>query len=110
MKVIHVSGRRKSAVARATLKQGDGKIRINSAPLEIYQPEMHQLKIMEPIMLAGETAKKVNISINVNGGGQASQAEAVRLAIGKALVQFYAPLKKTFLSYDRTLFIADVRR
>ena len=110
MKVIHVSGKRKTAIARATLKQGNGIIKINSKNIDIYEPKMYRLKIKEPLILAEDSAKKVDISINIKGGGQASQAEASRLVIGKALVRFHPPLKKTFLNYDRHLLIADVRR
>ncbi len=110
MKIIHTSGKRKSAIARATLTEGSGIIRVNSKNLEIYEPKMYKLKIMEPLMLAQETAKKVNISVDVIGGGQSSQSDAVRLAIGKALVQYQSSLKKVFLQYDRSLIVADIRR
>ena len=109
MKIIHASGRRKSAIARATLKEGKGIVRINSQNLEIYSPKMYQMKIKEPLLLAQDTVNKVNISINVKGGGQSSQADASRLAIGKALVQLQPSLKKIFLNYDRTLIVADIR-
>ena len=68
------------------------------------------MKIQEPLILAGDISKKVNINIKVAGGGWQSQAEASRLAIGKALAQFQPSLKKIFLNYDRHLIIADIRR
>ena len=110
VKTINASGKRKTAIARVTLKPGNGKIRINTMPLEIYKPKMYQMKIMEPLILSGDVGKKVDITVNVAGGGQSSQAEASRLGIGKALAQFQPSLKKTFLSYDRHILIADVRR
>ena len=110
MKIITSSGKRKSAIARAVLKPGKGVIRINSKLLNIYEPKMYRMRIMEPLMLAEDSANKVNISVNVNGGGQSSQAEASRLAIGKALTQFNSQLKKVFLTYDRSLLVADIRR
>lgn len=109
-KVIHISGKRKKAIARATLKMGKGRVRINSRPLDVYQPEMAKMKIMEPLLLAENDSKKVDISVNVRGGGQISQAEAARLAIGRALVKLNGNLKKTFLDYDRNLLVADKRR
>lgn len=109
-KVIHISGKRKKAIARATLKAGKGRVRINSRPLDVYQPEMARMKIMEPLLLAENDSKKVDISVNVKGGGQISQAEAARLAIGRALVKLNGNLKKTFLDYDRNLLVADKRR
>lgn len=110
MKIIHLSGKRKRAIARGTLKEGKGIVRINNQLLDIYQPEMCRMKIREPLVLAGNIAKKVDINIKVEGGGQVTQAEAVRLVIGKVLTKYNAGLKKTFLDYDRALLVADVRR
>lgn len=110
MKTIHTSGKRKTAVARATLKEGNGLIKINRIPLQVYQPEIARMKIQEPLLLAQDIPNKINISVDVFGGGWSAQADASRLAIAKALVQFQPNLKKTFLDYDRHLLIADIRR
>lgn len=110
MKVIHVSGTRKTAKARATLKPGNGIVRVNAQLLQHMQPEMLRMKIQEPLIIAGESAKKVDISIRTHGGGPTSQAEAARLAIGRALVFYDKKLQKEFLNYDRHLLVADVRR
>ena len=110
MKIIHVSGKRKRAIARATLKLGNGKIRINKIPLAVFQPEMARLKITEPLLLASDQIKKVNIDINVHGGGISSQVEASRLVIGKALSKFDSKLEPVLLKYDKHLLVADVRR
>jgi small subunit ribosomal protein S9 len=110
MKVIVTSGKRKTAIARARLQEGKGEVRINKIELSQYTPLMMQDKIREPLSIAGDIAQKVNIKINVKGGGIASQAEAARLAIGRALVQFNKKLEKDFLDYDRTLLVADIRR
>jgi len=112
MKTVHTSGTRKKSVARATVKEGKGTVRINSKLLETLQPEMARMKIMEPLLLAGDFVKKVNINISVSGGGWSSQAEAARLALARGLVEFTGSknLKKTFLEYDRHLLIADVRQ
>lgn len=109
MKVIHVSGRRKQAIARATLKPGAGIVRINSKLLNTVSPKIYQMRIQEPIEIAGERAAKVNINVVVKGGGIASQADAARLAIARALVALNNDLQKEFLEYDRTLLIADIR-
>lgn len=111
-KVIHVAGKRKHAVARATLKPGKGIIRINSILLDHYQPALARHKIEEPLQLAGDVAKKVNIQVSVFGGGWQAQSEAARLAIARSLVEFTGSkeLKKTYLDYDKHLLIADVRR
>ena len=110
MKIINVSGKRKTAIARASLKKGTGKVRINKVPLNLFSTEIAQLKIKEPLVLAGEVANKVDIEINVNGGGQSGQIEAVRLVIGKALAAFDERLKDVFTQYDKRLLVADVRR
>lgn len=112
MKNVHASGKRKMAIARATLTQGTGIVRINNMPVDLVEPKMSRLKIKEPLILAEDVANKVNINVNVIGGGMTSQAEASRLAIAKALVSFSKSdkLRQSFLEYDRNLLVADVRR
>jgi small subunit ribosomal protein S9 len=112
MKLVHASGKRKSAIARATLRPGKGSIKINKTPLDFYRPKVMRLKLREPLILAGDIVDKVNIDVNVNGGGINSQAEAARLAIAKVLVEYAkgSKLKEKFLEYDRNLLVADVRR
>ncbi len=112
MKTIVVSGKRKRAIARATLNQGKGKITINKVLLDYYEPKMYRLKLREPLILAGDVVGNVDIGVNVFGGGIASQAEASRLAIARALVEYTKSerLKEKFLKYDRQLLVADVRR
>jgi len=108
-KIINTKGKRKSAIARATLKAGKGKIMINNTSLENYEPSLYRIRIMEPILLSGEVGAQVDIDVNAEGGGMSSQTTAIRLAIGKALVQYAPKLKKIFLEYDRQLLVADVR-
>ena len=112
MKNIHASGKRKRAIARATLSQGNGLVRINHVPVDFVEPKLSRLKLREPLILAGDAANKVDINVSVFGGGVTSQAEAARLAIAKALINFTKSdkLKETFLGYDRNLVVADVRR
>jgi small subunit ribosomal protein S9 len=107
---IHVSGKRKRAVARATLREGKGKIKINGMFLENFGDSILRLRIKEPLVLAGDMIKKIDISILVRGGGIYGQADAVRLAIARALVDHDEKLKKVFDDYDRLLLVADVRR
>ena len=112
MKNIHTSGKRKRAVARVTLTQGKGIVTINNIPLDFIEPKISRLKMKEPLILAEGLSSKVNIDVNVIGGGITSQAEASRLAIAKALSNFSknSKLKEIFLNYDRNLMVADVRR
>ncbi|HMA83037.1 MAG TPA: 30S ribosomal protein S9 [Candidatus Thermoplasmatota archaeon] len=111
-KVINTSGKRKTAVARATVQKGKGMIRVNKIPLELHEPEIARWKIFEPVTLASDVINKVNIKVSVNGGGFMSQANAVRTAIARGLVEFTddPDLKQTFLEYDRSLLVNDPRR
>lgn len=110
MKVIHEVGTRKTAVARATLSPGAGIVRINSRLFSTMPQNIFRAKIEEALLLAGDTAKKVDLEINVYGGGSNSQSEAVRLAIAKALAVFDKKLHTKYLEYDRMFTVADVRR
>ncbi|MCC7574613.1 30S ribosomal protein S9 [Candidatus Woesearchaeota archaeon] len=109
-KIINASGKRKMAIARATIKEGKPWVKINNVSLDIYEPRMAKLRIQEPLLLAGDVVKKLSISVNVYGGGMTSQADAVRLAIAKALADYNESLRQVFLDYDRQLLVADVRR
>jgi small subunit ribosomal protein S9 len=112
-KILVVGGKRKTAIARAVMKSGVGRIRINNIPLEIYEPIIVREKIREPLIEAGEkTWKKVDVSIKVKGGGFMGQAEAARMALANALVKWTksAHLKSKFLKYDRTMIAGDPRR
>ncbi len=112
MKIIVTSGKRKTAIARAVIRPGSGRVRINKVPLEIHQPEMARMKIMEPLLMARDIAKRVDIDVTVNGGGFMGQAEAARTAIARALLEYSGneELRKVYLDYDRTLLVNDVRR
>ena len=110
--VVNTSGKRKEAVARCVVSAGSGKVRINNVPIDIFTPELARLKIMEPMALAGDKASKVDVSVNVAGGGFMGQAEASRTAIAKGLVDFLKDdeLEKLFKEYDRSLLISDPPR
>ena len=109
-KQIQTIGKRKSALAKATLRAGKGIIRINQKLLDTVKPDMLKQRIMEPLLLSEDTWQKVDIDVVVSGGGIQGQTEASRLAIARALVEFNKKLRKTFLDYDRHLVVADVRR
>lgn len=110
MKPIHTSGSRKEAVARATLKEGSGIVRVNLQRLELLTNPLVKERLEEPLVMAKDTARKVDIVVNTRGGGSIGQAEAARIAIARALCQFDKSLAKEFITYDRTLLVNDVRR
>jgi len=112
MKVAVASGKRKTAVARATVMRGKGRVRINHVPIEILTPELVRLKIMEPLRLAGKRVETLDILVNVQGGGIMGQADAVRTSIARALVQYTGDeeLDLLYRDYDRTLMVPDTRR
>ena len=85
--VIHKIGRRKTAVARVYLKKGKGNIMVNKKDFKIYFPTLSlQFKINQPFSLT-DNEKTFDTSINVYGGGATGQAEAIRLALSRALCE-----------------------
>ena len=103
-------GKRKRAIARAVIKKGKGLLRINGKPLETWN-ETSRMRIQEALVLAGDLPQKVDIYVTVKGGGIMGQTDAVRQAIATALNEFSdGKLREKYLSYDRTLLVADSRR
>ena len=111
-KVLLTSGKRKTAIARATIKPGKGRIRINNIPLEILEPKLARDKIMEPLLHAGDAWKQIDITVKVSGGGFMGQAEAARMAVARGLLKWTksARLRTLLTSYDRTMIAGDPRR
>ncbi len=113
MKIIITSGKRKTAIARAVFIPGKGRVYINNIPLELYPIEMARWKMMEPLLLAGKDVRsKIDIKVNVKGGGVMAQADAVRMAIARGLIEWTGSeeLKKLFLEYDKTMLSGDPRQ
>jgi small subunit ribosomal protein S9 len=87
------TGRRKNAVARTRLYSGGGKIEVNGRPIDEYFPRASlQMVVRQPLKLT-KTLEKLDIRVNVHGGGVAGQAEAVRHGIARALLEFDAELR-----------------
>jgi len=87
METVNAVGRRKAAVARVILTEGNGNITINKRPLEVYFPSsILRYIVMQPLTLLDVT-EKYDIHVNLDGGGYKGQAEALRLAIARALVK-----------------------
>jgi small subunit ribosomal protein S9 len=97
MEVINALGRRKTAVARVYMSKGSGKIVVNKKEMKVMFPiDVLQGKINQPFILT-DTVGQFDIKVNVMGGGINGQAEAIRLGISRALVEFsadYKPLLK----------------
>lgn len=87
MENINTVGRRKAAIARVILKEGNGTITINNRPLDVYFPsEILQYIVKQPLLTLN-VVEKYDIQVNLDGGGYKGQAEALRLAIARALVK-----------------------
>ena len=110
--VIDTKAKKKEAVARAVVKKGTGRIKINKRDISLVTPYYVNELISEPITLAGDVMNDMDISINVKGGGFMGQAVATRSAIAKAIVEHTKDkkLKEKFMKYDRQLLVDDSRR
>ena len=118
-KSVEMSGKRKTAVARASVKAGKGRVRVNSEPIEIMQPSLARRKSMEPLVIADAMNRlsKVDISVTTTGGGIMGQTDAIRTAIARGLVHYNGgaegvdeELRDEYLRFDRSLLVNDPRR
>ncbi|HUW48195.1 MAG TPA: 30S ribosomal protein S9, partial [Patescibacteria group bacterium] len=105
-KTLVVSGKRKTASARAVVRPGIGRVYVNMVPVEIYEPEIARAKMMEPLLQAGdEVWKQLDMHVKTSGGGYMGQAEAARMAIANAVLKWTKSthLRTVFAEYDRTM-------
>ena len=116
---VETSGKRKTAVARASVKPGKGRVRVNSEPIEIMQPSLARRKSMEPLVIADAMNRlaKVDINVTTTGGGIMGQTDAIRTAIARGLVHYNGgaegvdeELRDEYLRFDRSLLVNDPRR
>ena len=110
--VTNTSGKKKTAIARATITGGEGRVRVNGKPVELIEPEMARLKMLEPFRIAEERRDGIDVNVDVEGGGVMGQADAVRTAIARGLVDHYndAELRDAYMEFDRSLLVNDVRQ
>ena len=118
-KSVESSGKRKTAIARASVKAGKGRVRMNSEPIEILEPSLARRKAMEPLVIADAMNRlsKVDINLTTTGGGIMGQTDAIRTAIARGLVHYNGgaegideELRDEFLRFDRSLLVNDPRR
>ena len=118
--LVQTFGRKKNAIAVASVRAGKGLIRVNGCPLSVLEPTILRQKVYEPILLLGtKRFAKLDIRIKVRGGGYTSQIYAIRQAIARGVVAFNQKyvdeqskrqIKEILLQYDRSLLVADSRR
>lgn len=109
---VHTSGRRKTAKARATVKEGQGTIRVNSRPLDVLEESTKRM-IEESLRIAGEEVYgDLQIQVETEGGGKNGQAEAARMAVARGLVEYTESdeLEREYRDYDRNMLVEDPRR
>ncbi|MFH1722082.1 MAG: 30S ribosomal protein S9 [Candidatus Altiarchaeota archaeon] len=113
-KVVNTSGKRKEAIARVTIQEGQGIVRINSMPLKNCQPNAAMMTIRRALDLASDDIElgKLNISVIVKGGGIMGQAEAVACSIARGLLEWSGSEKllERYHGYDRTIIAGDYRQ
>ena len=112
-KIVTISGKRKTATAKATIRTGKGRIRVNNVPLEIFEPQTARLKMMEPILqISDEVRNQIDVNVKVSGGGFMGQAEAARMAMARGILRWTKSkhLQSIFTEYDRTMLAGDPRR
>jgi len=117
---VQTFGRKKNGVAVATVRTGRGLIRINGTPIDVVEPAILRIKVLEPILLLGKKRfANLDIRIKTRGGGYTSQIYAIRQAIARGVVAYHQKyvdenskreIKETLLQYDRALLVSDPRR
>ena len=113
-KVVNTSGKRKTAIARASISKGTGKIKIDSIPLETYGTRIVRMKLNEVLVIASSyiNMDKIDIKVRVKGGGFMGQMDAIISAIARGLVEWSKDekLHNAYLEYDRTIIAGDHRQ
>lgn len=115
-KAVVEVGRRRAAVARATIRKGAGRILVNSRPLIVWGPELARLRMEEPLRVAAAwnpaRMAETDIRVQVSGGGYQGQADATRTAVARSMERWFndEALTAALLAYDRKILVSDHRR
>jgi len=113
LRVVIAVGKKKTAIAKAVIRPGIGRVRVNGIPIEVWPIEMARMRMMEPLLLAGKSlVSKVDVEVTVRGGGFMGQATAVRMAIARGLVEYFqnTELLRLYMTYDPSMIKGDPRR
>lgn len=98
IKYNYGTGRRKTSVARVFIKPGKGEIIINDKKLDVYfNRELHRKSVLKPLIIAN-TMDKIDVFITVKGGGITGQADAIKLGLARALIDFDGEYRKALKS------------
>ena len=88
--LVQTFGRKKNAVAVATVRAGKGVMRVNGSPIDLIEPQSLRSKVLEPILLLGlKRFQNLDVRVRVRGSGYTSQVYAIRQAISRGVVAFY---------------------
>lgn len=112
-KIVIARGKRKRAIARATVRAGKGRVTVNRFELTALENPFFTAVVSEPFaFISPEELAKLDISVIVEGGGVMGQAQACRTAIANALVEFTGDeaLRGRMMEWDRSLLVEDPRR
>ncbi|MHA1821892.1 MAG: 30S ribosomal protein S9 [Promethearchaeota archaeon] len=112
-KILQETGKRKSSIARAVLKPGNGTVRINGIPIERIQPDLARMKLEEIFLIIQDPKlAKINIYVNVRGGGVMGQIDASRIAISRLINKYLNKKRvtKAIKEYDKSMLSGDKRR
>jgi len=106
------SGARKTARATAAIHPGAGRVRVNGTPVELWEPEVARLHLMEPIAVVGELRDKYDVDVSVAGGGFMGQADAAAMAIARAYVDQVrgSEIRTRMNAYNKYLLSGDPRQ
>jgi len=88
--LVQCFGKKKNAVAVATVRAGKGVFRVNGSPVDLLEPQALRVKVMEPVLLLGlQKFQNLDIRVRVRGSGYVAQIYAIRQAIAKGVVAYY---------------------
>jgi len=108
---ITVTGKIKSAVARAVFAPGRGRILVNSTPIEIWGQGLLREKVKEPMTLLPDLFQGVDVHVSVEGGGPASQARAAMVVLARGISRWTrsGTARRILRTYDKTMLAGDPR-